>query len=130
MEGYFLENSKTKIDNKHILTMFTYRYVFDQKNDIVDLRQDVLDLAQFPERLTGSYSCEWEKYNRKAMYEKKIEAGDDKLKELLINLSFEKRKELEYLLCVVEKTILVLASSNIIVIKSELKSYIENLLKI
>lgn len=110
--------------------MFTYRYVFDQKNDIVDLRQDVLDLAQFPERLTGSYSCEWEKYNRKAMYEKKIEAGDDKLKELLINLSFEKRKELEYLLCVVEKTILVLASSNIIVIKSELKSYIENLLKI
>lgn len=125
-----LENSKSSIDSKQILTTFTYRYVFDRKNDIVDLRQDVIDLAQFPERLSGSYRSEWEKFNKKAMYEQKVDASEDKLKELLSRLSGEEQKELEYLLRIIEKTMLVLASSNIIVIKSELKSYIENLLNV
>lgn len=125
-----MENSKTNIDHKHILTIFTYRYVFDQKNDIVNLRNDIVDLEQFPERLTGSYCYEWEKYNRKAMHEQKLDGADDKLQELVSKLSFEKQKELEYLLCIIEKTMLVMAASNIIVIKSEFKSYIEKLLKI
>lgn len=122
-----MENSS---NNKHILTTFTYRYVFDRKNDIVDLRQDVIDLAQFPERLSGSYCYEWEKFNKKAMYEQEIDAGIDTLKKLVSGLSLEEQKELEFLLHIIEKAMLVVDSSNIIVIKSELKSYIEHLIKI
>ena len=125
-----MKNSKTNIDLKHILTIFTYRYVFDQKNDIVNLRKDIIDLEQFPERLTGSYCYEWEKYNRKAMHEQKTDSANGTLKELVSKLSFAKQNELEYLLTIIEKTLLIMAASNIIVIKSEFKSYIENLLKI
>lgn len=126
----FLKNSKLKMDNKRIYTIFTYRYVLDKNNDIVDLTQDVLDLKQFPERLTGSYCFEWEKYNKKEMYKQKVGANTGELKRLVSNLPFEKQRELKYLLSIIEKTMLVLRSPNIIVIKSELKSYIENLLKI
>lgn len=118
------------MDNEHIYTIFTYRYVFDQNKDIVDLKQDVLDLRQFPERLFGSYSHEWGKYNKKIIQRQKLEVSKSNVKHLVNSLSFEKQKELEYLLSIIEKAMLVATSTNIIVIKSELKSYIENLIKI
>jgi hypothetical protein len=125
-----METTKSYKNNEHIFTIFTYRYVFDQNNDIVDLKQDVLDLRQFPERLFGSYCYEWGKYNKKVMHRQEIEVGKSNVKHLVNSLSLDKQKELEYLLSIIQKAMLVATGTNIIVIKSELKSYIENLIKI
>lgn len=122
--------TKSGIDSDKIFTVFTYRYVHDRKNDVVDLKQDVLDLNEFPERLFGSYVYEWEKYNKRVMHKQTINVDTINHKQLIDSLSFDAQNELESLLSIIEKAMIVVSSTNIIVIKSELKSYIENLLKI
>jgi len=125
-----MEPTTQAIDNKNISTLFAYRYVLNNRNDIVDLRQDILDLRSFPERLFGSYRYEWDKYINKAMHEQGKEIDESALKQLIEKLSVNKQEELKDLLGILEETFVVVSSPNIIVIKSELKTYIENLLKL
>jgi hypothetical protein len=40
-------------------SLFVFRYLLDQANDIVNLKKDIEDLPFFPERLTASYQDEW-----------------------------------------------------------------------
>ena len=130
MQSLFMEPTTQAIDNKNISTLFAYRYVLNNRNDIVDLRQDILDLRSFPERLFGSYRYEWDKYINKAMHEQGKEIDESALKQLIEKLSVNKQEELKDLLGILEETFVVVSSPNIIVIKSELKTYIENLLKL
>jgi len=130
MQSLFMEPTTQAIDNKNISTLFAYRYVLNNRNDIVDLRQDILDLRSFPERLFGSYRYEWDKYINKAMHEQGKEIDESALKQLIEKLSVNKQEELKDLLGILEETFVVVSSPNIIVIKSELETYIENLLKL
>lgn len=47
--------------------LFALRLLFDEPNDIVNIEQDINDLAHFPERLAGSYRAEWETYITRAI---------------------------------------------------------------
>ena len=48
-------------------TLLAFRVLFDDPLDIVDLAQDIADLALFPERLKDSYRKEWEAYVLKSL---------------------------------------------------------------
>nr|WP_233095096.1 hypothetical protein [Alteromonas sp. IB21] len=48
-------------------TLLAFRVLFDEPLDIVDLAQDIADLALYPERLHESYRKEWETYVIKAL---------------------------------------------------------------
>jgi len=48
-------------------TLLAFRVLFDDPLDIVDLAQDIADLALFPERLKDSYREEWEAYVLKSL---------------------------------------------------------------
>lgn len=48
-------------------TLLAFRVLFDDPLDIVDLAQDIADLALYPERLNESYRKEWETYVIKAL---------------------------------------------------------------
>jgi hypothetical protein len=48
-------------------TLLAFRILFDEPLDIVDLAQDIADLALFPERLKDSYREEWEAYVLKSL---------------------------------------------------------------
>ena len=47
--------------------LLAFRVLFDAPLDIVDLAQDIADLALYPERLQESYRNEWEAYVLKAL---------------------------------------------------------------
>lgn len=47
--------------------LLAFRVLYDDPLDIVDLEQDILELALYPERLEESYRKEWEVYVLKAM---------------------------------------------------------------
>lgn len=47
--------------------LLAFRVLFDDPLDIVDLAQDIADLAIYPERLKESYRKEWEAYVLKAL---------------------------------------------------------------
>lgn len=47
--------------------LLAFRVLFDDPLDIVDLAQDIADLAIYPERLKESYRKEWEAYVIKAL---------------------------------------------------------------
>lgn len=113
-----------------IYTIFIYRYLFDKKHDIVNLKADVHDLQHFPERLMTSYQDEWQKYNRKAANERNIDLHKQDTKLLIATLCAQQQEELKIFLNIIENTVAINNSTNIKVIKTELKSYIESLLKL
>jgi hypothetical protein len=45
--------------NLNMRSLFVFRYLLDQANDVVNLQKDIQDLPFFPERLTASYRDEW-----------------------------------------------------------------------
>jgi hypothetical protein len=47
--------------------LLAFRVLFDTPLDVVDLAQDIADLALYPERLKDSYRKEWEAYVLKAL---------------------------------------------------------------
>ncbi|WP_338519277.1 hypothetical protein [Alteromonas gracilis] len=49
--------------------LLAFRMLYDDPLDIVDLAQDISELALYPERLEESYRKEWETYVLKAMAE-------------------------------------------------------------
>jgi hypothetical protein len=49
--------------------LLAFRMLYDDPLDIVDLAQDISELALYPERLEESYRKEWEAYVLKAMAE-------------------------------------------------------------
>ena len=49
--------------------LLAFRMLYDDPLDIVDLAQDISELALYPERLEESYRKEWEAYVVKAMAE-------------------------------------------------------------
>lgn len=114
------------LDHTDLITLFTYRFLLDEKNDVANIEKDVLDLVHFPERLELSYRHEWTCYVKKAL-------ANNRDRQLTANLSkFQETSptDLEYqtLREVVENAIL-LNADNVVVMKSPLKQYVENLLK-
>jgi len=120
--------------HKHSLddltTLFTLRFIFDDPSDIVDLRQDVKDLQEFPERLRGSYISEWKSYVRRHMYRQNLKLMSLDLYQLMENLEQEKLIEFQLLTSIIEQANLITQSEKVKVIKSPFKAYIESLLKI
>lgn len=47
--------------------LLSLRFLYDTKSDVVDLKQDILDLSVVPERLSDSYRHEWEAYVLRAI---------------------------------------------------------------
>jgi hypothetical protein len=125
-----MNKEKTQIRSNNIYTVFAFRYIFDERNDVVDLRSDVRDLHQFPERLMGSYEAEWQKYIRKATSKLSIDLTEEHATTLVDSLPRFQQKELSEFLGIIDKTIIINTSPNIKVIKTGLKSYIEALLKV
>jgi protein-disulfide isomerase len=113
-----------------IYTIFTYRYIFDRKNDIVNLSLDIDELRQFPERLFASYKAEWESYNQKAARKLDIELSAENAQAIVSNLSAKQQNELREYLQAIERAIAINESPNIKVIKTELRSYLEFLIKL
>lgn len=57
VEGSGLYNSIDR--DLSLRSLFVFRYLLDQANDVVNLKKDIEDLPFFPERLTASYQDEW-----------------------------------------------------------------------
>lgn len=117
-------------ENLNLATLFIFRFVLDKQNDIVNLHQDIQDLHFYPERLQGSYKQEWMTYVKKRVYELKLELTDDKAQELFNKLPDEKKQEFYQLSEIIEKAEQINNSDNINVIKTGVKAYIEQLLKL
>jgi hypothetical protein len=47
--------------------LLALRFLYDTKDDVVDLKQDISDLSVVPERLSDSYRQEWEAYVLRAI---------------------------------------------------------------
>ncbi|WP_395338637.1 hypothetical protein PN836_012200 [Ningiella sp. W23] len=121
-----------EIDTCGITDLFTLRYAMDKKNDIVNLREDVLDLQSFPERLYASYQAEWRKYVKRALHQ--LQAHDDEQKRAFQNKVSELQSgqsgEFNELLAVVNTAIVVNDSQQVSVLTTPLKRYVEDLLKL
>lgn len=112
-----------------INTLFLFRYLFDQKDDLVNLKQDVLDLQSFPERLMGSYKAEWEVYLKKMLRKSALPEDFDPITRLK-ELPQTKQEEYQSLSHIIEQTLNISTASNIKVIKTPLKAYTEQLMKL
>lgn len=117
-----------KVDLNDIETLFTLRYILDNPSDIVDLSQDIKDLSGFPERLFGSYKSEWQTYIKKEAKKRKLVVESIDLVEFLHQLPDSLQTDYLSMLELVRKSQIIATSSNVKVIKSPLKTYIEALL--
>lgn len=125
-----MTHEENNLDTIDIYTIVTYRYLFDKKDDIVKLSDDIRDLHHFPERLMGSYCDEWQKYIGRAAKQRSIKLSHQNAQLLVQNMSSEQQNELHVLLAIVEQTLTIIASPNIKVIKTNLKSFVESLLNL
>ena len=117
-----------KVDLNDIETLFTLRYMLDDPSDIVDLGQDIEDLTSFPERLFGSYKFEWQTYIKKEAKKRKLIVDSIDLVEFIHQLPDSLKTDYLRMLELVQKSQIIANSSNVKVIKSPLKTYIEALL--
>ena len=117
-------------ENLDLNTLFTLRFLLDVKNDIVNLKQDVLDLQYFPERLDGSYKQEWVTFIKRQCHKRNIELSQKTAQVRLNEISDDKIEEYQTLLTLVQQTENINNSENIKVIKTNVKAYIESLLKL
>ncbi|MEM0912054.1 MAG: hypothetical protein AAGJ37_13825 [Pseudomonadota bacterium] len=119
----------TDLDTADVMTLFTFRYLLDKPNDIVDLTQDVLDLQAFPERLFGSYKEEWTRYIKRELATKQTSKNLIHLdiKEVLSSDSLE---EYESLKQIVSMALSIEATEKVIVIDTPLKAYLNQLMKL
>ena len=113
-----------------ITSLFIFRFVMDNKKDIVNLDQDIQELHFYPERLNGSYRNEWITYVKKRAYELKIPLTVSKATQILNELPEKDKKKFYELLDIIKKAELINDSDNINVIKTDVKAYIEKLLKL
>ena len=107
-----------------IESLFTLRYIYNDPTDIVDIRADIEDLRAFPERLNGSYCDEWVAYLRRKLKQHQLNTDPD---DILNTLTKSQREEHDYLLSIIQDANIISSSNNIKVIKSPLKTYIEQL---
>ncbi len=66
-----------------IESLLLLRIAFDNKGDVVNLHQDMMDLYLFPERLESSYKDEWQAYIKRALA--KAEINEASLMEIMKN---------------------------------------------
>jgi hypothetical protein len=120
------------INNCDLITLFTLRYALDKPDDIVNLKFDILDLQNFPERLDISYEAEWRTYVKRAIHSIKTSRFRTKkyleahINELLDGTS----EEFNTLLEIVKTAMAVNNSTQVTVINSPLKTYVQQLLKL
>lgn len=107
-----------------IESLFTLRYIYNDPTDIVDIKADIEDLRVFPERLSGSYSAEWVAYLRRKLKQQQLNTDPD---DMLNTLTKSQREEHDYLLSIIQDANIISSTNNIKVIKSPLKTYIEQL---
>ncbi len=117
-------------ENLNFATLFIFRFVLDKPNDIVNLHEDIQDLYFYPERLHGSYKQEWMTYVKKRAHELNYALTNDKAEELFKKLPAEKKQKFYELSEIIEKAEQINQSENINVIKTDVKAYIEQLLKL
>ncbi|MFC4698597.1 hypothetical protein ACFO4O_00300 [Glaciecola siphonariae] len=113
-----------------ISTLFSYRYVLDKKDDIVDLHQDIRDLRAFPERIADSYQAEWTSYVKRELHN--ISKRSQKEKAALITslqmLESGQDEEFEALREIINTAIKVNISPDVTVMTTPLKRYVSQLL--
>jgi hypothetical protein len=106
-----------------------YRFALDRDDDIVNLEQDVLDLQNFPERLEISYEAEWRSYVRRALFRLSTDE-QNKLENNLAVLLGGNNEHFNQLLNVLKTAIAVNNSTQVTVLNSPLKNYVQQLLKL
>ncbi len=118
-----------ELEKADVITLFTYRYLVDKSDDIVDLRQDVLDLQSFPERLYGSYQEEWKRYIKREIATKQMSKNLIQL-DLEDVLTSDSLEEYEALKQIVSTAMQVESTENVKVIDTPLKVYINRLMNL
>ncbi|MBT1451375.1 hypothetical protein KJ365_10850 [Glaciecola sp. XM2] len=112
-----------------VLSLFLYRFALDRDDDIVNLEQDVLDLQNFPERLEVSYEAEWRSYVRRALF--KLSSDEQyQLEDKLTVLLAGNNPHFNQLLNILKTAIAVNNSTQVTVLNSPLKNYVQQLLKL
>jgi hypothetical protein len=120
------------INNCDLLTLFTFRFALDQANTVVNLKLDILDLQSFPERLEVSYEAEWRTYVKRAMHNiEKSPVGDKASLEKSISALLDGHSdEFNEQLRIVKTAMAVNNSTEVTVINTPLKTYVQNLLNL
>ncbi len=120
------------INNCDLLTLFTFRFALDQANSIVKLKLDILDLQSFPERLELSYEDEWRTYVKRAIHniERSPLGNKAALQESINALLDGHSDEFNMQLSIVKTALAINNSTEVTVINTPLKTYVNNLLKL
>lgn len=120
------------INHCDLITLFTFRYALDKPNDIVNLKFDILDLQNFPERLNLSYEAEWRTYVKRAIHNIKTSRFGNKtsLETHISGLLDGTCEEFNQLLDIVKTAMAVNNSTQVTVINTPLKNYVHQLLKL
>jgi len=120
------------VETCDIQTLFMYRYALDKPIDTVDLTQDVRDLQYFPERLADSYEAEWLSYVKRELHA--LQSSDSQRHEmLLIHLTKMQKGDDEIfneLIALINIAIKVNDSSDVAVLTTPLRAYVQQLLKV
>lgn len=108
------------------LELFCLRYALDEPDPVENLKQDIVDLQYFPERLEQSYRALWVSYVKRKL--RTDSRNEEKLTELLANTKLHEDAQFLELRDIIEQTQQLNVSQNISAIKSPLKRYVEQLL--
>lgn len=110
-----------------IITLFTYRYLFDEPQPPHDFKQDIEDLRTFPERLELSYVDEWCSYIRRYINRNKL--SDEQIEMLKERLAIpEVFEEYQYLKSIAVTAFKINNSPEVSVIDTPLKDYLNKLI--
>ncbi|MBD3585641.1 hypothetical protein HHX48_07845 [Salinimonas sp. HHU 13199] len=104
------------IERLSLDVLFALRLLFDKKQDISNLEQDIADLQHFPERISDSYRAEWEAYVRREIIgylrQNSHTAASDLLDKILSDVDYITQNDCRYrtMLDIIEQTQRIMAS--------------------
>lgn len=110
-----------------IISLFSIRYSLDEADPIENLHQDIYDLYHFPERLESSYRDLWLSYIKRKL--RQNANNPHIIKNLLERANLNEDATFLELKKIVEQTVRINQSSEVSILKTPLKRYIERLLK-
>lgn len=120
------------LENADLYTLFALRYAVDKKHDLVDLKQDVLDLQGFPERIEISYQAEWRSYVKKELHrlQRSSNSAIAELEAQVNELQSGHNDEFNGLLSILKTATAVNNSEEVSVISTPVKKYVHQLLQL
>lgn len=88
-------NDILELDKLDIQDLFTYRFIFDDPKDLVDLEMDINDLSLYPDRINGSYKDEWCHYIKGSINRILAQQSLEKTESNIIALIEQRRSRLK-----------------------------------